>query len=324
MEIVETHNLENSETENLHIVGEIIRKSSQTPDETRISFLGAGSCNTVYLVRSEDTHLVVKLSKPEREYKAEEEYKKEQWCLDTAATLAIPSPRVLEVGHEQGRVYMIQSYVEGTTAADIDGNSPLPTEVQRKIWRTLGEYAKKIHSIAITGYGEELRENGVFNGSWEKHLQYNIDSLNQTDELITRGILTTEKSIALRAKFLMLQQKKFTFGLNHGDLALRNTIITATGEIYLLDWGTARAEIVPHFDINEILRSSKPDSESLQAFLDGYGITKKEFETMKGDWDLLNILHEIDTLRWAIDKMPSTIEEHALKVTQALQASMFS
>jgi aminoglycoside phosphotransferase (APT) family kinase protein len=318
MGMAQIHGAEDLTAHEHEIIEGIIRRLFKTHISYPISFLGAGSCNTNYLVNGADERLVVKLSKPEREYKAAAEYKKEKWCLDQAHRLTIPSPQVLEVGEDHGRVYMIQSYVEGTTAADVEDLSPLVPEAQLQIWRRLGEYARKIHGVAVIGWGEELEVDGTFTGSWSKHLQYNIDCLTDNDPLIAMGVLTPSQSKALKKVLLALQQKPFTFGLNHGDLALRNVIVGTDSDIYLLDWGTARAEIVPHFDINEILRSTKPDPETLQAFLDGYGIAKEEFAAMKPDLNTLNILHEVDTLRWAIDRMPSVIQEHAVRVKEAL------
>lgn len=304
----------------LKIVESIVRRLDPTNNRQQISFLGAGSCNNNYLAEKSGERLVVKLSKPDREYKAASEYKKERWCLDRAHELLVPSPQVLEVGEELGRVYMVQSYVEGTVAADVDGNSSLSPALQLKVWRRLGEYAKKIHSVQVTGWGEELVSDGIFTGSWQKHLRYNIDSLTDSDQLLAMGVLSREQSAAFKDALLALEQRKFTFGLNHGDLALRNTIVGNAEEVYLLDWGTARAEIVPHFDINEILRSTKPAPETLQAFLDGYGITAEAFENIKPDLRTLNLLHEVDTLRWAIDRMPAVIDEHVLKVKAAFAA----
>jgi aminoglycoside phosphotransferase (APT) family kinase protein len=305
----------------LEVVESIMRRFRLSPGKAEIVFLGAGSCNNNYLASHKDKKLVVKLSKPDREYKAASEYKKEQWCLDKAHSLAIPSPIVLEVGKEQGRAYMIQSYVEGTVGAALDDKSSLAPLVQLQVWRKLGEYARKIHTIPVTGWGEELESDGVFTGSWAKHLQYNIASLSDNDPLVSMGVLTHAQSDVLKGELLALEQKPIKFGLNHGDLALRNTIIDTSGQVSLLDWGTARAELVPYFDINEILRSTKPNQETLQAFLDGYGISASEFEGMQSGLRILNLLHVVDTMRWAIDRMPSVIQEHAQRVKEAIAKS---
>lgn len=160
--------------------------------------------------------------------------------------------------------------------------------------------------------------DGIFDGSWDKHLQYNIENLDDHDSLLSMGVLNQQLSKKIKQLFQSLPEKKFTFGLCHSDIALRNAIINPGGEVYLLDWGTARAEIVPHYELNEIIRASKPDAKTLKAFLDGYGISQRQFKQMEPDLKILNLLNEIDTLRWAIDKRPGAIEEYTIRARNAI------
>lgn len=293
------------------VVRQIAYKFFSGNSDFSIKILGEGACNINYLIENSIPKIVVKLSKPHREYKALEEYRKEEWCVRKAQKLDIPTPRILEVNQYGGRAYQIQSYVEGTPVADLKGASSLSENVKIKVWQKLGEYTKKINSIPVTGWGENLlNETGEFSDSWKKYVHYNIDSLNNNDELIRMGVLSEKTSNSVKRIFQSLLDKNFTFGLCHNDIALRNTIIDSEGIIYLLDWGTARAEIVPHCDLNEILSASKPDKKTLQAFLDGYGISLHEFELMKPELEELKLLNVIDTLRWAIDRKPENFEEY--------------
>ena len=131
-------------------------------------------------------------------------------------------------------------------------------------------------------------------------------------------VLNRQLSEKVKQLFQTLQEKKFILGLCHSDIALRNAIMDSKRIVYLLDWGTARAEIVPHYELNEILRASKPDAETLKAFLDGYGISQKQFKLMEPDLKILNLLNEIDTLRWVINKRPESIEEYKVRVKNAI------
>lgn len=133
------------------------------------------------------------------------------------------------------------------------------------------------------------------------------------------GVLSEKTSNNAKRIFQSLLDKSFTFGLCHNDIALRNTIIDSKGIIYLLDWGTARAEIVPYCDFNEILSSSKPDKKTLQAFLDGYGMSLQEFELMRPELEALKLLNVIDTLRWAIDKKPDNLDEYIANAKAAVE-----
>jgi len=213
---------------------------------------------------------------------------------------------------------MIESYVEGSPVGHLDGSSIFSEEKKLKARNKLGEYTKKINSVPVIGRGENLVGDGIFDGSRERHVQYNIDSLNENDILLSMKVFDIQLSQKIKQLFQSLQEKKFTFGLCHSDIALRNAIMNSRGEVYLLDWGTARAEIVPHYELNVILRDSKPDAEILKAFLDGYGISQDEFKKMEQDLKILNLLNKIDTLRWAIDKRPTSIQEHVASIREAI------
>jgi len=301
------------------LVIDIAQKYLATQQSPRVAALGGGSCNINYSVENNGRKIVVKLSKPYREYKAMEEYKKERWCLKKAHELGIPSPEVLEVGESNGRAYMVQSYVGGVPAASLEGVSPLSRPEQMQVWHRLGEYAKRIHSVSVQGFGEGMNEGGIFDGSWDKYLQYNIDSLSENDPLVAMGVLSADQSKEVKLDFQALKERKLHFGLCHGDIALRNVMVGDHGEISLLDWGTARAEVVPHYDLVEILRDSKPDKETLKYFLDGYGMTEVTLQGMRDDLRTMNLLRSIDTLRWAIDKMPDVVPEHIKTVQDAIR-----
>ena len=303
----------------LTVAQQIATKFFPQQNTLSIKILGVGDSNVNYLVENSNPKIVIKLSKSYREYKAYEEYKKEAWCIKKAEKLGIPTPTILDVGRQHSRAYQIQTYVEGTPVADLDGTSTFSKAVKLKVWHKLGEYTKLINSIPTTGWGENLvDETGKFADSWEKYILYNINSLNKNDELIKMGVLTIKTSDKLRNIFQSLQNKKFSFGLCHNDTALRNTIIDSHGKIYLLDWGTARAEIVPHCDLNEILSASRPDEKTLQTFLDGYGISKENFEQMKPDLHALKILNAVDKLRWALDKKPENFQDYVVQAKEAI------
>lgn len=56
----------------------------------------------------------------------------------------------------------------------------------------------------------------------------------------------------------------------------------------------------------------------LRTFLDGYGISQSEFKEMEHDLKILHLLNRIDTLRWAIDKRPTSIQEHVASTREAM------
>ncbi len=312
----QNNNLEEPE---IKLASHIAVEYFESAAPAQVSVLGSGDCNVNYLAATPGKKIVVKLSKPDREEQALEGYTKERWCIAQAREAGVLAPEVIQVGQKNGRAYMIQSFMEGISGADAKGVSSLSEQEVQRVWRTLGEYARVIHAIPVIGYGDTMDKEGAFTGSWEAHLRYNIESLNDEDELIKRNVLTPELSKRIRDAFEVLKTKDFRFGLCHADLALRNAIVASNGKIALLDWDTAKAEIVPHYDFNEILRDSQPSQEAFNAFLQGYEMTQEQFKEIEQEMLVLDLLRSIDTLRWAIDRAPKVIPQHVKTVQKSLE-----
>jgi aminoglycoside phosphotransferase (APT) family kinase protein len=259
--------------------------------------IGKGSVNRVFLVETANNKVVVRISDGDE---ALDEYAKEAWCIERAAARGVSVPSVISVGRRAGRAYTVLSYIAGEEGRD----SQAP---KAGIWRELGRYARLIHSISVSGFGLKLSEmtRGDAQQSWLRYVEYNIASLDENDPLIKLGVLTPDQSRVIKGVFTDLREREFTFGLNHGDISLKNTIIDMRGRVSLLDWGSAEASIVPHHDLIQILKMSMlegdPDSEQILAFLGGYGISPAEYERMMPELESLLVLRAFDKLRWAID-----------------------
>jgi len=262
-----------------------------------VPILGRGSVNKVFTVEATNTKIVVRLGDNNESL---EEYRKEAWCIDKAAARSVPVATVLDVGVFEEHAYIIQAYIAGDEGRD----SLFP---RSHIWRQLGTYARLIHSIEIAGFGLKLSDltQGDSRESWLKYVNYNIESLNENDELIKLKLVTQSQSRIIRGIFEDLKGKAFNFGLNHGDLSLKNVIVDESGKANLLDWGSAEASIVPHHDLIQMLKmnmlENEPETHEIQSFLDGYGISQSEFERMTPTLESLLLLRAFDKLRWAID-----------------------
>lgn len=276
-----------------------------------LPIVGKGSVNDIFVVETTRSQFVVRVN----EEASQAQFKKEAWCITQATAVGIPGPRVLAVGTRDGHAYMLQTYVAGENGADTPAHAT-------SIWRTLGSYARLLHGIATDGFGETLfpDQHGVFTDSWARFLAYNIDSLTPDDPLVALGVMTLAQAREIEAVFHDLRTKPFHFALNHGDLALRNTLVERGGTITLLDWGCAEAHIVPHFDLNEIRRSSlAPSTPDFAAFLEGYGLSSAEFRAMLPDLDSLAVLRAFDKLRWALDRKPEQAPAFVRTARQAVQ-----
>ena len=271
-----------------------------------VRLLGQGSNNFVFA----GDGIVVKLSKPHREAGALGEYRKEAWCSGAARARGVRTPEVLEFGTLEGRAFQIQEFVAGHAPAAAEAAST---------WRALGDAARRINGIAVEGWGGSMAADGVFAESWAQHLAYNIASLTDADPLIARGVLDAASSAQLRAAFERLAAGSFRFALCHADLALWNTLIDAEGQVWLLDWGCAVAHVVPHHEFNEIARGARPDAAMMGAFLEGYGMSRTEYDALRPERRALSALREVDTLRWALEKSPGDVAEMSQRARTAVE-----
>ncbi len=263
---------------------------------------GKGEVNDTYIFTTESNKRIVRIDPNETTL---DRFRKEAWCMNEAMKHSVPGPQVIKIGMKNGHPYMVMSYIKGVDGEDVG------KEQQTKIWQTLGEYARKVHSIKVSGHGEKMTSDGIFDGSWGGgYLEYNIASLNDDDKLLELGIITPEQSKMLRDIFLRLKHTPLTFGLIHNDFSLSNARMSQDGTIYLLDWGSAGVNVIPHIDIIEILQSSlEENSKEFGLFLEHYGINREEYEAMKPDIANLKLLLRTDKLRWAIDKRPELIKK---------------
>ena len=273
-----------------------------------------GHVNKVFRVETSDTKLLIRVR---NESIAFDEYRKEAWCIDKAASLNVPVATVLEVGVFDDHPYMIQPFIPGDEGRD----SSFP---RNDIWKQLGKYARLIHSVQVAGFGLTYSNltQGNAQASWLEYLPYNIESLNEDDELLRRNVLTQPQSKIIGHIFEELEGQSFTFGLNHGDLSVKNVIVDESGKVTLLDWGSAEASMVPHHDLIQLLKmnmlENDPDDGEIHSFLEGYGLSRTEFALMLPTLETLLLLRAFDKLRWAIDCGIEGLESYIIHARRAV------
>jgi aminoglycoside phosphotransferase (APT) family kinase protein len=285
---------------------------------TSYPILGKGTVNQVCVVETGMHKVVVRMNNKD----TLPSFIKEKWCIEQAAAVGVPGPEVLSVGIVNETAYMIQAFVEGDNG--LDSNVP-----KSSIWSKLGEYAKLIHSIPVKGYGENLIDpvHGEFqspshagsDGSWQGYVSHNMESLTEHDRLIDLGVISLIESQRIKKLFENLKNQSFRFGLNHGDLSLKNTIVNQANQVVLLDWN-AKVSVVPHATIAQLMHyqilelDEAPSAEEFKAFIDGYGISEAELSDIRH----YLLLRAVDNLRWAINRSPDHIEPFAAFVRQVV------
>ncbi|MXQ53281.1 aminoglycoside phosphotransferase family protein [Shimazuella alba] len=277
--------------------------------------IGKGAVNQVYLVETNISEYIVRMNESPAALPI---YEKEKWCIEQATLYGIPGPEVLTIGKIDQVAYMIQTKVKGING----GDSSLDTKT---IWKSLGKYTKRIHSIPVNGYGEILSDpanrtftastHEGFDGSWHGFIRYNLESLTENDPFISLGVWLKKDIKIVKQKFENLLDIPFSFGLVHGDLSLKNTIVDDTGHVTVLDWGCAEAHLTPYWDIVQLRKShldiGKPTQTEFDAFLQGYGFSQLEFLTIQPMLETLLLLDACDKMRWAIDCKPDCIPSFA-------------
>lgn len=303
--------------QDIAVISEAATASLQEPVRS-IQPIGQGSNNRNFLIETTSGRVVVKLSHEHKRHRALRDYQKEKWCIEQSAALGVPGPSVLSVGKVGDEPYMVETFVEGINGREIAGD-------RRAVWHKLGKYAKLIHSIEVSGWGEDLFDDtpGGQRASWLKFLTYNIESLTDDDPLIGLGVIDRAQSRRVRGLFEGLKDATFRFGLSHGDLSIWNVLVDPAGKVSLLDWGSAEANIVPHFDLLHVighhLKDGTPTAEEVSAFRQGYGLSDEEHRQLKPELDRLLLLTSFDKLRWAIDRSPSRIEAFVARARMVMR-----
>ena len=270
------------------------------PGAGEAAFVGEGSNNWVHRLGAGDDAVVVKLGKPHRVGFAAREHAKEHWCAAMARTAGVPTPQSLAVGAFEGRSYQVQAFSPG--------RPPRPEDEDRA-WAAMGRWARAFHAIPVAGWGPQMSRDGVFQDDWPAHLRYNIEALTPDDSLRELGVLDAGASADLKRRFERLAATPFKLGLSHGDLSMHNILVDEAGEpLALIDWGSAGAFPVPHYELNEIIRADRATRGHIDIFRRAYGLSDAAFTEVMADLPDLAALRDIDTLRWGLAHAPDQLD----------------
>jgi fructosamine-3-kinase len=283
------------------LIQEIIDQELDDEIQSVKEIKGLGSVNTVYDIKGQNGNYIIRLNSTEKRI----EYKKEKWCIEKIGKIGIPTVKILANGEKNGYCFMLQTKIPG-----INGNKCNSKE-KAKIWLELGKYASKYQQIK--SIEDEEFKKVSFHKDWKSRLNYNLRKLNKNDSLIKEGILRDFEQHYAKEVLKQLIGREFNTGLVHGDLCPRNVIMNK-GKIYLLDWGTAEVNIVPHNEIGMLLMSNEASKEEFQFFLKGMKIKNEEFIRIEEEINILNFLHQLDIYRWAEGQGISKINDYPLKV----------
>ena len=227
-----------------------------------------GWTNRVFFGRLPSGEFVVRLNPRWVEYVAE--FERERRCMEAAAALGVPGPRVVAVGVIDGFAYMVTERIAGRHADESD----LEREV---IWRTLGEYAARIRTIPVCGAGKEFRlaEAPGPVPTWRAWATRRRVGFEGATRLVEQGVLSHGEHALICRAAERIEAWDFDAELCHGDMGFDNAIVDDAGTIHVLDWGEASAHRAPLYDLAQITLWA--DADAARAYVEGFGWSWNRF-----------------------------------------------
>jgi len=259
-----------------------------------IGFKPAGKTNAVFEVKTSTGDYIIRIAPARARING---FIKEQWAIEKAKGVGIPTSEVLEVGNKIIDLpYMIQSKEKGNVAMD----HPKRLEILKE----LGAYAKLIHTIPTEGFGNE------FTGSKYKHFgkktwpSFLVDELQVNEGLnylAQQEILDRVKLKRLYSFFNRIRKWTIRPTLNHGDLRLKNVLVSDEGKIRaIIDWDNCSSNAAPYWDLSIALHDLSIDAK--QSFLEGYELNTESFARLSYALTAFNLINYVPAIREIVRK----------------------
>lgn len=277
----------------------------------RLIHRASGLSNTVFEVHHDDGVFIVRIA-PDATKLAS--FLKEQWCVSRAREAGVPVAEILEVGQEAiAHPYMIQRLERGEEAT----HHPQRLEITRE----LGRIAAAINAIPTEGYGETFQWSSnrlSFNATFASFLEGEYDCKSRLSVLEANGMLTARQVKSVRGALKELVSDKSAAALAHGDLRLKNVLVSADGTIKaVLDWEHCCSAPAPVWDLSIALHDLSIDAK--QAFIDGYGLDEGEVAASAPAIKALNVLHYAPHVQKAVeDKDVALLNSYRMRLSGAL------
>lgn len=272
------------------IIKNISLKEFGLESQEIIQILDKGVRNKVYKVKVNNIDYIFRLN---NEKNAIDMYQKEKYCIDKARGVNIPTSECYAVGSLGEYAYMILNYIEGVNGDDSDLD-------KKMIFKKLGEYAKIFNSVELSGFGRDTVDPiKGFTQIWEEFFDSHILKIIEKPRLVESGVFTIEQIKKIKTRLSEMKEWNYKPHLCHGNLGSNNVIVTPDKDVYVIDWGNGAGNITPHVEIADIIAWNST-RVYLDDFLEGYGMSKNEFEKIEHEVNNILIIQLLDVMRWAI------------------------
>ncbi|MGL4611459.1 MAG: phosphotransferase family protein [Trueperaceae bacterium] len=277
----------------------------------RLEHQSSGLSNFVFLVHHTEGDFIVRINPDPTKLNA---YIKEQWAVNKAREVGVPTAEILEVGNEViPHPYMVSRKAEGQEATQH------PDKLS--IVRDMGHYAALINSVATSGFGSvfDWSSNQLSrNVTWKDYLSSEFQ-LDGRLALLKKQRLLPPKTLAqLRAILEKAGKRSTQPKLNHGDIRLKNILVNESGKITaFLDWEHCVSTLTPHWELSLALHDLTIDEK--QEFLLGYALSSKHITDMIPIIKALNIMNYVPFIEQAVEAGDkSKLEYYKLRLSGVL------
>jgi aminoglycoside phosphotransferase (APT) family kinase protein len=256
----------------------IFEASTGTPAR-RIRAQSGGATNQVFSIEAAEGFFVLRMDPSPAKV---DEYRKERWAIEHARRMDIPAPNVIAVGVTPDDVaFMLARLEPGRVAAELVQTEP--------VLRQLGQYARKLHETSLSLFGGHHEGLTAPWETWPEFLEHEFGLARRLEQLQSLGLF--DERVARRAAELVLRLgDDHEPRLNHGDLRLKNVLVTEDGRINaIIDWEGAVAAPAPEWDLALALHDLSVDEKD--AFIDGYGLSDEALRVATPALAALNMLH---------------------------------
>jgi hygromycin-B 4-O-kinase len=259
---------------------------------SRVKRMSGGLNNDVFEGRVGRDDFIVRISGDAAKLQI---FIKEQWAVRQARRVRVPTPEILEVGNTViNKPYMISAKVDGIDAT----RWPHRLETARE----MGRYAARINSIRTNGFGSVFdwsRNTLSKNKSWKEFLDDELKIDQRVELLASRRLMKPNDLKMLRYNINELRRWRGRPALTHGDIRFKNVVLDETGKIRaFLDWENCTSNIAPQWELSIALHDLCIDEK--EAFLEGYGVSPREYSRLAPAIKTLNILNYFDAIENAI------------------------
>lgn len=228
----------------------------------------SGATNVVFSIEHQEGQFVVRLCPAAGQ---SEPFTKELWVMARAGESGIPVPDVVRAGVAPGGVpFMVMRRARGQEAT---------THPERTaILKQLGAHAADINRIATTGFGDVFDwapPDVPRRETWVSFLRDELRVEDRLELLLATAMLDESQIGRVRETLESAGDAVRTPTLNHGDLRLKNAIVSADGGIEcILDWEKSVSTYAPEWELSLALHDLSVDEK--EAFLEGYGMRPGE------------------------------------------------